>query len=384
MKATHCDPNRAVCVTFFMEQHIGHKTYYQNLRRFIDQPAIHCDKVTPHWVKITYEKPTGLMKYLPFLPGKLRDILIGREQVQQGLRAPYDLAFFNTQIPAALNLEILHRKPYFLSADNTPIQFDQMAAYYGRSSDPGGLLSAIKRRANRWLFQHAAGLFPWSHWVAGSLINDYGVSPERIHVIPPGVDIEWWRANSHKESHRAFLTESPQPCQILFVGGDLYRKGGRCLLEAFHKLPPGLAQLHLVTRTEIPPEENIFIYNDMQPNSAELLALYQLADVFVLPSKAEAFGIAAVEASAAELPVIASRIGGLSDIVIPGQTGFLIEPDDSNTLAAHLMTLCTSPQLRLQMGEAARLRAKTFFDARKNAEHVVSILLETSRQMGKK
>jgi glycosyltransferase involved in cell wall biosynthesis len=166
------------------------------------------------------------------------------------------------------------------------------------------------------------------------------------------------------------------PVRILFVGGDLYRKGGELLLEAFRRLPPGSAELALVTRTPLAPAEGLRIYHDLQPNSAELIALYQSSQVFVLPTYAEAFGIAAVEASAAGLAVIASRVGGLTDIVQDGETGFLIPPGDGDSLAERLARLVKDPSLRQRFGRAARARAEARFDARKNAARLANILQE--------
>ena len=58
---------------------------------------------------------------------------------------------------------------------------------------------------------------------------------------------------------------------------------------------------------------------DLNPNDGALLSLYQSSDLFVLPTEAEAFGIAAIEASAVGLPVIATRVGGLTDVVVDGE-----------------------------------------------------------------
>jgi glycosyltransferase involved in cell wall biosynthesis len=166
------------------------------------------------------------------------------------------------------------------------------------------------------------------------------------------------------------------PLQILFVGGDLARKGGEDLLAAFRALAPGSAELHLVTRAPLPPEPGVRVYNDLRPNSPELIALYRACDLFVLPTKAEAFGIAAVEASAAGLPVIATAVGGLTDIVIDGETGLHMPPGDVAMLTRHLRLLIEDPALRRRLGLAARARAEARFDARVNAARIVDLLQE--------
>jgi glycosyltransferase involved in cell wall biosynthesis len=189
--------------------------------------------------------------------------------------------------------------------------------------------------------------------------------------MPVGVDLERWRPGDHIHRERV---------RILFVGGDFERKGGYLLLEAFRSLPSGLAGLHLVTHTAVPAEDGVIVHNHIQPNSAELLALYQTSDLFVLPSRAEAFGISVVEASASGLPVIATCTGGLSDIVVNQETGFLIPVDDVGALSTQLRVLVENVELRRKMGEVAYRRAQNRFDAKKNAARLVEILREIALQ----
>lgn len=356
-------------VTFVMEQHIGHRAYYENLRQFIDQSH----DIEATWVPVTYEDQGNFWERLPLLPQSIRGTLNGRAEARAGLRQyAADLALFNTQVPAALAGRLVRRQPYILSTDITPIQYDQMAEHYGHSPDRFRLLSHYKWRANRTLFQGAARILPWSSWVRDSLIQDYGVDPARVEVVSPGVNLETWRPADGRPGNG--------PMRILFVGGDLYRKGGDVLLQAFRHLPTGAAELVLVTRTQIEPEQGVSVYHHLQPNSAELIHLYQTADVFVLPTKAEAFGIAAIEASAMGMPVIATAVGGITDIVIPDVTGFLVPPNDVAILAERLQQLVTDAALRRRLGSSARQRAEAMFDARRNTARIVKILQETAQK----
>jgi glycosyltransferase involved in cell wall biosynthesis len=350
--------------TFIMEQHLGHQTLYQNLRHFIDADP----QICPAWVPVTYLGGDGLWENFSFLPARIRGSLTGRQQVQRGLKVkPCDVLYFNTQVPAVLCNPQAKGKPYVIATDITPIQLDQMAAPYGHRADPNGLIQWLKHRANTRILRGAARLLPWSSWAADSLINDYGVDPERIEVIPVGVDLDWWRSHSHSPN---------QPARILFVGGDFVRKGGNLLLEAYRSLPKGSAELVLVTHSTVPIEDGVHVYGDIQPNSVELRSLYQACDIFVLPSSAEAFGISAVEASAMGLPVIATSSGGLSSIEADQVTGFVIPIGDVHALASRLLYLVENVDLRQQMGHAGTLRAQAMFDARKNASRLTDILVE--------
>jgi glycosyltransferase involved in cell wall biosynthesis len=96
------------------------------------------------------------------------------------------------------------------------------------------------------------------------------------------------------------------------------------------------------------------------------------ADVFCLPSYREGFGQVAIEASATELPVVASRIYGLSDAVLHGQTGLLHAPGNVEALCEHMETLLTQPELRGKLRRAGRARALSKF----SAERVTQALLD--------
>lgn len=356
--------------TFVTERHLGHDTYYQNLRQSIDGN----DQIEATWLPVTYEHPASLGHRLPLLPSHIRGTLQGRAQIRAGLaRCASDVVFYNTQVPAALAGKLRHRHPYVVSTDLTPIQYDQLGHLYGHRPDRIGPLKAYKHAVNTHLFRNAAKLLPWSTWARDSLIADYAVDSDKIEVLPPGVDLQRWTPR-HKDG--------TGPLRMLFVGGDFYRKGGQLLLDAFRALPPGTAELFLVTRSEIPNDHGITVYRDMQPNAPELIKLFQSCDLFVLPTEAEAFGIAAVEASAAGLPVIATAVGGLRDIVLDGETGFLLQPGDVHGMRECLSLLAQDGHRRIQMSRAARSHAEMHFDARQNACRLVTILREAADRPG--
>ncbi|MEI6181268.1 MAG: glycosyltransferase family 1 protein, partial [Chloroflexales bacterium] len=146
-------------VTFVMEQHIGHQTYYQNLRRAVEQDG----QIEARWTEVTYRGASRLLDRLPGLPVHVRGTLQGMVQVRRALTAgAYDIAFFNTQVPAALAARLVRRRPYIVATDITPLQYDQMSHHYGHKADQGGPLAAYKHRVNVALFRGAAHLLPWS------------------------------------------------------------------------------------------------------------------------------------------------------------------------------------------------------------------------------
>jgi len=185
---------------FVMEQHVGHRTFTQNLRRFAGVDA----RLEAHWVEITYWEAGHAWERLP-LPASLKGPLRGAWQVRRGLASfPWEVAFFNTQAPAVFASDWLGRRPCVISTDITPLQYDRFAANrllgsgdpnrpgYAHRPDRIAPLRRFKYAVNRRVFQRAAHVVAWSNWVCRSLQSDYGVRPENISVIPPGVDLTLW------------------------------------------------------------------------------------------------------------------------------------------------------------------------------------------------
>jgi len=363
------NPVRAV---FVMEQHVGHRTLYENLRAAVDADS----RLAVDWVEVTYTGSlTKVFGRIPFL-GQVAARWTGVRQVRRGLaKSDATVAFFATQVPATLAGRFRRRRPYVLCTDITPRQYDDMGEHYGHRPDRFAPLRATKAAINRRVFVGAEHIVPWSSWVTDSLIADYGVPIENITVVPPGIDLQSW--NPRSDAHGS-------PVRVLFVGGHFERKGGDSLLAAFHALPAGAACLDIVTKSAgpTPVEGQVAVHRDLDPNSDELRRLFSACDVFVMPTRADAFGIVAIEAAASGLPVIMSRVGGSGDIVVPGETGFLVDIDDAAALTTALHDLVSDPDLRAGMALAARRRAETHFDAMVNASRIVDIVLDTLHNDG--
>jgi glycosyltransferase involved in cell wall biosynthesis len=357
-----------ITVAFVLEQHLGHRTYAENLEAAVaGQTDLHA-VVVP----VRYADAGSWAERVP-MPGSVRSVLRARAEMRRPLAAVRaDVHVFNTQVPAVIGPHRARAVPYVVVTDVTPVQYDRMAEGYAHRPDRG-VARAVKHAWNRHVLRGAAHAVAWSSWARASYTDDYGIAPERTSVIPPGVDTVRYAPGS---------TDRHGPVRILFVGADFARKGGHQLLEAVASLPAGTnahVELVLVTRTFDartggPLGATVRVVDDLVPNDARLVQLFRDSDVFVLPSRSETFGIAAVEASACGLPTIATAVGGLTDIVADGLTGITVPPGDVAALTTAVRTLVGEPELRRRYGAAARARAVERFDARANAARLLDVV----------
>ena len=156
------------------------------------------------------------------------------------------------------------------------------------------------------------------------------------------------------------------PVRVLFMGGDFPRKGGVELLTAWRE--GGFerqARLDVVIdwplrAADVPP--GVHLSRGITPYSPRWFDLWRRADLFVMPTRGEAFGMVYQEAAAAGLPCIATNITAIPEIVQDGRTGLLIRPGDVDGLVCAMRALAESPDRRCQMGTAARGRIATAAD----------------------
>jgi glycosyltransferase involved in cell wall biosynthesis len=180
----------------------------------------------------------------------------------------------------------------------------------------------------------------------------------KVYIIPQGIDID-----------KFCVTLDKKPGSFrknIFMSGRVtdHTKGFQVLKEACEKLWKMRKDFVVtVTRQESIEKEPSFLRSVGWVSYEKMPSLYEKADICVFPSVwPEPFGRVAVEAMTAGKPVIASRIGGLKDIVVDGKTGFLVKPGDADELAKKIDILLDNPKLRDSMGKNGRERAERFYD----------------------
>ncbi len=208
----------------------------------------------------------------------------------------------------------------------------------------------------------------------------YSADAKKISVIPAGVDTNLFYPRDRAQVRRELgLPDLATPI-LLFVGRIERLKGLDTLLESVAVVSRTCSGRNLKVlivggggQTE---EENaelhrvVQLYHDLNleeqvefvgSRPQEMLPLYYAsADITVMPSHYESFGLVAVESMASGTPVIASNVGGLSYTVKDGETGFLVPEENHFALAEQVHNLLKNPELRLRMGEQAAEHAKQY------------------------
>lgn len=213
------------------------------------------------------------------------------------------------------------------------------------------------------------------------LISEHG---RRIKIIPCGINAGHFGSVTEKAA-RQNLGIAPQMPVILYVGRFDPRKGIETLVKACAQIPRPF-QLYLVGGSREGGDdyreeqrirslvkalalEQVTVFTG-QVSQQDLPAYYAAADVCVVPSYYEPFGLVAIEAMAAGTPVVASDVGGLRHTVVHNKTGLLVSPCNPNALAVAIWELLSQPGLRQSCGEAGRKWVGARFSSEAVAEQI--------------
>lgn len=228
-----------------------------------------------------------------------------------------------------------------------------------------GLVSRVSEqlcfRANR-----SARFICVSEGLAEEMRAHYPALAERVVTIHNGVDTEAFVPGARRTQARALRAELGIPAErlvVAFVGGDWGHKGLRLAIEALAQAPEwdlvvagrGHAGDYQQLADALGVGERVHWLGVVR----DIPVVYGLADAFVLPSGYETFSLVTFEAAASGLPILATPVNGVRELIEDGQNGFLIDAC-SATIAERLRLLAADPQLRQRLGRAARESALRF------------------------
>ena len=229
------------------------------------------------------------------------------------------------------------------------------------------------------MFEIPSRIFAISEFTKNLLLEKYGgIRPEDVTVTPLGVDFARF-SRSQRDSDIRRLYSIPAGNQIVLTVSRLdERKGHRTVIRALSKLSTELKQrttyiiagaaddgAYVGGLKQMGEDSGVDVKFIGRVNHDDLPSLYAGSTVFCMPGesypeKIEGFGLVYLEAAAAGLPCIASRIGGVPEVVIHEKTGILIEPGDSDALAAALTRTLIDRDYRTALGNEARNNAARF------------------------
>jgi glycosyltransferase involved in cell wall biosynthesis len=294
--------------------------------------------------KLSYPSTAGHYKLSPMNLGIAAARFLGEHAVPFGQRQ-YDLihSFF-------WDLRV-YEVPWVHESDQSFGQF--MEGY----ASARGFIRTVA--VDLFSFHLNAGLcravITWSEWAKKGYVQD-GVDPSKIFVIPPSFEQVFDR-KQHEEKN------------ILFIGRDYVRKGGHIALEAFEALKEDFPNVQLLYVGKIEDTKitkrikgnNRIRYFPSVSRSVLENEIFPISDLFFLPTRADAFAISVVEAMSRGIPVVASNLGALPEILENDISGLLSPPNDLSSFTRNIAKLLGNANRMKRMGEAVRKRVGLLF-----------------------
>jgi glycosyltransferase involved in cell wall biosynthesis len=247
-------------------------------------------------------------------------------------------------------------------------------------------------RPRRWLYSRLVlsaldGAVAVSRDTLDGLHRAYGLEVPAV-VVPRGIDPETVRPERPRSEVRRSLGAGPDDPVLLYVGSLAPEKRLDRLLRVFREVRrrrPG-ARLWIAGGGPLEDELNASIQALGLAESVALLGvvsalgdLLAAADLLVLTSDTEGTPGVVLEAAFAGLPAVATRVGGVPECVLDGQTGLLADPGDEDALATAVLDLLSDPACRRSMGETARRRAEERFSLDLVADEILAFYRERIR-----
>ena len=232
------------------------------------------------------------------------------------------------------------------------------------------------------------------------VLRHFAIAPEKVHVIHNGIDPDEYKAVPGTDVLTRHGIDPTRPF-VLFVGRITRQKGIIHLVDAIPRIDPSI-QVVLAAGAPDTPEigremeagvarvaaqrPGVIWIRDMLPR-ADVIQLYTHASVFCCPSVYEPFGIINLEAMACGTPVVASRVGGIPEVVVPEETGILVDvglkpgtgfeaidpAGFSEALAAAINRLCADSSLRARFAAAGRARVEAHFSWERIAKTTLAL-----------
>jgi len=206
-----------------------------------------------------------------------------------------------------------------------------------------------------------------SKMMKADILKYFDIDEKKIKVIYNGIDISKWKETLTDYTLKEYGIDEEY---VLFVGRTTKQKGMVYLIEAakdikikvvFCTSAPDTPEIEQMITKKMKETTNTLWINKLLKEE-QYIELYSNASVFACPSIYEPFGIINLEAMACKTPVVASKVGGIKEVVVEGETGFFVEPAEPEQLSEKINKLLQDKALAKTFGENGRKRVEEYFD----------------------
>ena len=288
--------------------------------------------VKRYWSDILFKgmNPKAAFLRTDYLFNHVKGLALQKSEQSGKIAFTFQLqSIFDTSVPGI---------PNFVYTDHT-----HLANLWYSQSGRVKLYSAEWISLEKSIYENASLVFTRSTNISKSLIEQYGIATEKVKCVFAGMNIPDRKKAAPRKDYKKQV--------VLFVGQDWKRKGGPTLVEAFHKIAPTYPNALLKIVGCEPKINHPQIQVMGKISLADLGGQYETASIFCMPSVNEPFGAVFVEAMAYELPIVATAIGAIPDMVREGWNGYLVAPGDVAGLINALEKLLSNPELCSKLGK---------------------------------
>jgi glycosyltransferase involved in cell wall biosynthesis len=301
--------------------------------------------------------------------------------------------------PSLFSSMLLEDKPDIIHAHQYPVFFSDVSAIISSmrhvplllhvhviaepESAISGLVSNLYYTTIGRLPFNAAHTIVTPSFAYRKMLTHMRIESKKLKVIPYSVDLARFHPSNSGEAFKKRYNCDGSSV-VLSVGRLNYQKGFSYLLKAMSMMVQKLPDLKLVI---VGNGEQFSFLKELSQSlglgssviftgplpQAELTEAYAAADVFVLPSIFESFGIALIEAQASGKPVVCTRVGGAPETLSEMKSGLIVDPKEPSQLAEAIITILHDPKLAKSMGDEGRRFVENRFDWRKNVDLVVEV-----------
>jgi starch synthase len=368
----------------FVNENIGgHATVHHSLRRaFAERDDIEVEFLDAYGPgfggKVLRVPVPGLDRLdldLQVLRGQLVHSRGLRRRLQERLaEGDIDVLHVYTQNCMLGSADLVRARPTVVTTDSTNELNAHLIPYRAATRfTPLAVRAAV--RFERPVLEAADLVVANGRHTASSLTGPmYGLPDEKVLTMAPGI----WSPFLTGERKLPDRSHHQQPT-IVFVGTSMERKGGNTLVRLHQEYLRETCDLVLVTRDPVADLPGVRVVSDLVSGDDRLWDILADADLMCFPSGMDQAPNVILEAGAAGLPVVASTVGSIPEMVVDGETGLLVEHTDEEALLAALRLLLADGVRRRRMGAAAHARIAECFDIRTTAARLTELLYRVHR-----